>query len=699
MAANDTNNNASVTTADAPKAGTSGIEELMSPVMQMLMSSEYTKTLADALRSAVKGGMMDAQEDEGYQTQQFDIMASAGRQWYLDAREEERMTSAAIAEEERSRKEAESIANMDEIQKKQLVEEMLRSEKKDPIEELRDTFILKFDDFAKDRTVQNAINTDLDERTFWEKHNPFAGISKWNDNRKQKKIDKLDQNDQKEIKRGNNEITKLQRELALLNEKKAKGKDVDPEKILAIAQKMQAASDKMKGAKDRIENRHKSIEDTMAELDLGTLIQNNGKTAVNAGQPATQDRMTYGQDAARNGGGMAGGAVGAFAGEAIGAAVAGPIGATVGEILTGAAGSMFGKGAADKASGADKTLDGQSSVGGIGAGNTKDAMLGNANKSSADDALAQQDKDIERNLNTNIRPEFYRKGNDAFDAILSGNVHVDTDEDSGTSNIFDLLKGAGIAAGIAALVASVAKIGEFVHTVGDYFDSLDDSKKAYNASKENEQKVLGEHNNKLNAIGSKHEENAEWKKLKAQAESLQKKMDKEMDSTFWIDHDKVGAWNAEQTKVYSKMREIERQEMAKADGWTDVQKWQNARNEGKYTRTDNGVLHLTVDQATYEAMKDAPNETKPGGDMAGGEVTQAPAAGSTSNTNAPTAATPAADIKLENIETPEQKAAREQKSMEEGVKKAYLSPEVQAAMRQNAVETGKAIEGQLGVGS
>lgn len=202
----------------------------------------------------------------------------------------------------------------------------------------------------------------------------------------------------------------------------------------------------------------------------------------------------------------------------------------------------------------------------------------------------------------------------------------------------------------------------------------------------------------VNSIGSKHEDNAEWKKLKAQAESLQKKMDKEMDSTFWIDHDKVGEWNAQQVEVYRKMREIERKEMAKADGWDDVEKWQAARNEGKYTRTDNGVLHLTVDQATYEAMKAAPNETKPGGDMAGG-ASQAPAAGSTSNTNTPTAATPAADVKPENVETPEQKAAREQKATEDGVKKAYLSPEVQAAMRQNAVETGKAIEGQLGVGS
>ena len=115
-----------------------------------IASSETMRTLADLFRTAVKEGLKDAQNDEEYQTNQFDVMASAGRQWYLDAREEERLMASSQEDVERSKQMVESLANVEEDSKEARIARLLHIDQKSDMEKFQDNFNDRFDRLLSD---------------------------------------------------------------------------------------------------------------------------------------------------------------------------------------------------------------------------------------------------------------------------------------------------------------------------------------------------------------------------------------------------------------------------------------------------------------------------------------------------------------------------------------------------------------------
>lgn len=253
--------------------------------------------------------------------------------------------------------------------------------------------------------------------------------------------------------------------------------------------------------------------------------------------------------------------------------------------------------------------------------------------------------DIERKLDTQLRPEFYQEGTKFYKMANGGKLF----EGLTGGGIGGMLgKGGLYAAGAAAVAASLGSLA----LAGKKFKDLLDTRKATNET--------------LNKMTDQNVENSN-------------KMKK--------------GWNDDMRDSLAEL-EIAKKNLRNAGFWNGDEKKAVEQAEAKFEREKKKLAEFRQSaQAAGIDIHDADamNKYKEEYDR----KQKAAIAGNAGQSSSPTAGTPGGAVDTEKVETAEEKAAREEETMYRAVKRAQLDEDVQKQIAENAKETGKQIDESL----
>ena len=279
---------------------------------------------------------------------------------------------------------------------------------------------------------------------------------------------------------------------------------------------------------------------------------------------------------------------------------------------------------------------------------------------------AKEQADIQRKLDTTIRPEFYKKGIEFFDKGLTGELFAAS---TGGGIESPIGKAGMYAAAAAAVGASLYKMGEAGLLVKDWIKSSSEAR-------ENIDRGLAENNKSL-----KERYDKGWNSARVEADMAENvaaaESAKEDGVLGQLDQAAEGllggifGWKSGKTKAEEKRR------LAAAEAKKQKALESRFRREAEASGADSGDADaMTALRAEFDKH---------------GKL----GAGSMSQVNAPTAQTPGANTDPSKAETVEEQAKRIEEASYQGMKRAMMDPDVQKQNEENAKQTGKQINERL----
>ena len=486
-------------------------------------------------------------------------------------------------------------------------------------------------------TIKQAVR-EGDSRTTGEKALDFMGFGFVN-KLKHKFQDRDIIREEKATKKDQDSIARDMKEKSRLEAKirKARSSVGNEEEVENLMAKLRGVSENIKAAEARIDERKKPI-DPYADL-----VEKEGSIMDAVKSPLLPESVGRASTVVAN---------------------KDDYYAKLGNSMNNPSGSRFtktGDGAADKDSAGMST--------GRLLGGMEPETLNHANAVPGD-VDEKEAADIERRLDTQLRPEFYQEGTKFFKKANGGKLFEGLDIGGGGG----LLGGKGglYAAGGAAVAAALGTIAFAGKKFKDLMEARSEANSnidsmTENAKKANEERKKGWNNDMRDATQESIEANNE---LAKESNDLTSGISESFEQS-WLGR-KLG-WTSEKTKLTRKasLAESKRQlEMAK------TRKFRKAAEESG----------IDVNDA------DAMNRFKEEYDRSGGKVATA---GNTSQTSTPTAGTPGGQVNTDKVESAEERDARNEEAMYRAVKRAQLDDDVQKQNLENAKVTGQQIDQSL----
>ena len=312
-------------------------------------------------------------------------------------------------------------------------------------------------------------------------------------------------------------------------------------------------------------------------------------------------------------------------------------------------------------------------MGSRNAGIRKDIGDARADLAAGRPGAAPDDKelhDIQRRLDTQVRPDFYREGTEFFKKANEGDLF---DSLKSNVNLKNVGKGGAAAALIAPALASINKIAEGVGLVADLV-------KSGNETQRHIEEMTKKNNDSLDRY--KHGWNNESIEAEKAENDARAAAAKESASALGIVDRAVGGVvnfvteNVAGEKVYT--TELEKRE-AELDTAVEKSRRLNAeRYEVVRAAREAGVDTKDADAMNRFAESYRSGQTK----LAAGNLEQ---------TSAPTVSTPGVKAEPERVETAAEQAKRMEDAMYMGSKRALTDADVQRQNEENARLQGRQI--------
>ena len=534
----------------------------------------------------------------------------------------------------------------------------------------------KLKDIFSSTAVKSSLRSDVDDRTFGQKALDFVGLgginsmTSWFKDRNLKKEMKADTKDQSLIKREAKEQDRLK---AAYRKEQARGDKADPEKLQKLLDKYTESMNKVEEARQRREQRSADPFADLIELKDGMFIPPHimgvaNQTAVQpTPPPATPGKPTVAQNIA---GEM----------EMVMRSSARMFGDRQ-EPRKGIPGQEPGKGIPDTVPDTlPQSLRGRriddaeyEPVAQVTEDRNEPVELAKTDGKAPKAGDAKEAADIQKKLDTQLRPDFYREGTSFFKKYLNEDLGGKKEE-SGGGGLGGLGKGAMYAAAAAAVGASLMKIGQAAALTKEFLD----------VSKE-QQKIR----NQIHDQGAEAQENMKkgWNDEMRDAGAELSRAEKELDNAGIFSRGKARKKVEELKKKYE-------QELEKTRKFTAA-----ARAKGISTEDTEAMNKF---KAEYDAEQERKAKEARAAMKAGVDANyslsmpgQKPAAGSLEQGAAPNMVMPGSAVDTSKVETADDQAKRIEQATYDGMKRAMTDPEIKQMNEENAKATGKQINESL----
>ena len=503
-------------------------------------------------------------------------------------------------------------------------------------------------------TIKAALSSNADMRTFGEKALDSLGFGfvnnakNWIADRNIRKEAKADAKDRGEIKRESRAIERLGAKY-----RKAKRDNATEDELTEILEAISARQDKMEEAARRIEERSRDPMNDLVEMRMADVMgSRNAGIRKDIGDARASDNL--GASAPANYRVVTGQSPDITGSRPEGLA---PIPDPALASAKDSAGMAFGERAVPPFDNIVRTQD----------------MAGWPDLAPGRPGAAPDDKelhDIQRRLDTQVRPDFYREGTEFFKKANEGDLF---DSLKSNVNLKNVGKGVAAAALIAAALASINKIAEGVGLVADLV-------KSGNETQRHIEEMTKKNNDSLDRY--KHGWNNESIEADKAENEARAAAAKESASALGIVDRAVGGVvnfvteNVAGEKVYT--TELEKRE-AELDTAVEKSRRLNAeRYEVVRAAREAGVDTKDADAMNRFAESYRSGHTK----LAAGNLEQ---------TSAPTVSTPGVKAEPERVETAAEQAKRMEDAMYMGSKRALTDADVQRQNEENARLQGRQI--------
>lgn len=286
--------------------------------------------------------------------------------------------------------------------------------------------------------------------------------------------------------------------------------------------------------------------------------------------------------------------------------------------------------------------------------------------------------DIQRRLDTTLRPDFYKEGTKAFKMLTSGQLMA------GLSGALGGLgggaKGALYAAAAGAVVASVAKVGQAVSLVKDWYGASSEAVNSVKQMTEQANAKLEERKNGVNddMLAATQESLAADQKLHESEESWADSAGSFVKDTLF--GGLFGKSDRKKAREAAADAELKRR--------TEIQKYNAMREYAKKAGVDPSD---TKEMAKYKELYDKGesfNYTPPSnGKLAAGNLSE--------SDRADTMKTPGSSAEPEKVETAQEQMRRQEEATYNATKRALLDNDVQKRNEENAKVQGRQIDQSL----
>ena len=527
----------------------------------------------------------------------------------------------------------------------------------------------KLKDIFSSAAVKSSLRSDVDDRTFGQKALDFVGLgginsmTSWFKDRNLKKEMKADTKDQSLIKREAKEQDRLK---AAYRKEQARGDKADPEKLQKLLDKYTESMNKVEEARQRREQRSADPFADLIELKDGAFIPPHIMGVANhtatPGQspvaPQLSGKPTVAQNIAeememvmRSSARMSGDR------QEPGKGIPDIVPDTLPQSLRGR-----------------RIYDAEyEPVAQVTGDRNEPVELAKTDGKAPKAGDAKEAADIQKKLDTQLRPDFYREGTSFFKKYLNEDMGGKKEE-SGGGGLGGLGKGAVYAAAAAAVGASLMKIGQAAALTKEFLD----------VSKE-QQKIR----NQIHDQGAEAHENMKkgWNDDMRDTGAELERAEKELDNAGIFSRGKARKKVEELKKKYE-------QELEKTRKFTAA-----ARAKGISTEDTEAMNKFKAEYDAEQARKEkeARAAMKAGVDanyslsLPG----QKPAAGSLEQGTAPNMVMPGSAVDTGKVETSEDQAKRIEQATYDGMKRAMTDPEIKQMNEENARATGKQINESL----
>ena len=518
----------------------------------------------------------------------------------------------------------------------------------------------KLKDIFSSTAVKSSIKNDVDDRTFGAKALDFVGlgginkVTDWVKDRNLKKEAKADRKDQSLIKRETKEQDRLG---AAYRKEMAKGDSADPKKLEALLDKYVASMNKVEEARQRREQRTADPFADLMELKDGVFSAKKISSSIpgqpqQAAMPAIPGRQTSPVPQQEKAGFVD----------------------TYSRVSDYIRGRNDTKADEETGAGALAGLPGKTeAVAAITGDRSEPVEMTKTDGKQPKATDAKEAADIQRKLDTQLRPDFYREGTAFFKKYLDEDFGGKKEE-SGGGGLGGLGKGAVYAAAAAAVGASVMKIGQAAALTKEFID----------VTKE-QQKIR----NQIHDQGAEAHENMKkgWNNDMRDAAAELERAEKELDNAGIFSRGKARKKVEEMKRKFdeekAKTRQFTAAARAKGINTDDTE----AMNKFKAEYDAEQERKAMEAQAAMKAGVNANyNLSLPG---------QKPAAGSMEQGTAPNMVMPGSAVDTSKVETAEDQAKRIEQATYDGMKRAMMDPEIKQMNEENAKATGKQINESL----
>ena len=633
----------------------SSLKELEKKLQSMGGAMDKVSTSVDALQSWFMGGKNGTSEN----------FESAVTSSLNEADRERRLNDQALRMDEETRKMtrggpqrgdadfwAKAYAPVEKSPLQMQTEAMVATFTNDSVKD-------KLKDIFSSPAVKSSLKDSVDDRGFGQKALDYVGlgglgkIPSFFKDRNLRKEEKADQKDQVLIKREKTEQDRLKAALRKEMGKKGGG---DEDRIAKLQEKYAASLNKVEEARQRREARTADPFADLMEMKDG-LFAPKKATPATPGQhqaqpvstPATPGQGLRQEPAAQPG-----------------------LFSKVSDYIRGEGGRK-----ADKESdiaGKASLEEDQSyvPVSKVTGDKSEPVELAKTDGKAPKAGDAKEAADIQRKLDTQLRPDFYKEGTAFFKKYLNEDLGGKKEESGG--GMGGLGKAGVYAAAAAAVGASIYKIGQAAMLTKEWLNTA------------KEQKAV---RNQIYDQGAEAQENMKkgWNDEMRDAGAELSRAEKELDNSNIFTRGKARKRVEELKKKYE-------QELEKTRKFTAA-----ARAKGiKADDTEAMNKFKTEYDAEQKAKAEEAARTMKAGVNANYNLSlpgQKPAAGSLDQGAAPNLVMPGANVDTGKVETTEDQVKRIEQATYEGMKRAMTDPEIKQMNEENARATGKQINESL----
>jgi hypothetical protein len=286
--------------------------------------------------------------------------------------------------------------------------------------------------------------------------------------------------------------------------------------------------------------------------------------------------------------------------------------------------------------------------------------------------------DIQRRLDTTLRPDFYKEGTKAFKMLTSGQLLAGLSGALG--GLGGAAKGALYAAAAGAVVASVAKVGQAVSLVKDWYSASSEAVDNVKQMTEQANAKLEERKNGVNddMLAATQESNIADQKLHESEESWADSAGSFVKDTLF--GGLFGKSDRKKAREAAADAELKRR--------TEIKKYNAMREYAKKAGVDPSD---TKEMAKFKELYDKGesfNYTPPSnGKLAAGNLSE--------SDRADTMKTPGSSAEPEKVETAQEQMRRQEEATYNATKRALLDNDVQKRNEENAKVQGRQIDQSL----